>query len=285
MLRTVDGMVYEYKPVPGEFDATVHDLGNGHKEISVRQSRAWVAGWELHADAIQEDKPLTAYEEEQEELERRELNAKRAARRAKSRVRKLCKVMGCDSLLTLTYRENMEDEATCKAHLKEFIRRIRRVLPGFCYVAAFERQKRGAWHVHLATHALPRDLPWQNVKVKSYSVVRALWRSVTGTLGGNIDQSRRKGLSNRSAAKLASYLSKYMIKAFEDGAEWSNRFSSSSCSIPDPIKRRFVGAALADLIAWAYSMVGDGKASPWLSDFKDSFFLTIEGLSKPPPIG
>ena len=111
--------------------------------------------------------------------DRREANRKRAARRAKTRVRRLCKVQGLDTLLTLTYRGLVDDLAVCKRHFKEFIRRLRRALGAFSYVAAFERQKRGAWHVHIACHRLPRTMAARNgVKVKSFNVIRAIWRSV-----------------------------------------------------------------------------------------------------------
>lgn len=276
MDRLINGIWFVSKPLPDAWVMTTHRLGNGHAETSIRQMMS-----------MEEDRPATQSEleaverrREEEADEREQANKKRAARRAKSMVRRKIKAMGCDALLTLTYRANQEDQARCKVHLREFVRRVRRVLPGFAYVAAFERQKRGAWHVHLAIHRLPQALCWSGAKVKSYSVVRAIWRSVTGDLGGNVDQARRKRATKSSAAKIASYLSKYMMKAFEDGDDWSNRYSASQCTLPKPTRHQFEGVQLRELIDLAYSDIagGDCECSAWLSPFGDTFFLSTEGL-------
>lgn len=272
-LRLIQGIVYEVKRSPDEWEITRHDLGNGQLEVSARQVTYMVE----HSAASECD--IEAFEKraDEEREDRERLNALRAARRAKTRVRRLVKSMGLDALLTLTYRANQTDRVLCFKHLKEFVRRMRRVLPKFAYVAALEQQKRGAWHVHLAVHALPRELPWAGVKVKSYSVVRAVWRSVVGDLGGNIDQARRKRSSQSRPAKLAAYLSKYMLKAFEDGDAWSNRFSASSHQLPDAVRVRLQGE-LREVIALAYVDVQpDALSSPWVSDFGDAFFLVIDG--------
>lgn len=285
MLKNVAGCWFESKPSPDEYVVRTYDLGNGQREAVITRPTIWqevppnlqaLFGDHWEATALRE-------REEQEE-ERREANRKRAARRAKTRVRRLVKVMGLDALLTLTYRANQTDLALCKKHMKEFVRRMRRTLPGFVYVAAFEPQKRGAWHVHLAIHALPRELPASNgVKVKSFNVVRAIWRSVVGELGGNIDQQRRKRSSQQSTGKLAAYLSKYMLKAFEEGDDWSNRYSGSAgTEIPEAVKMRFRGAQLAELIGLVFDDVatGDCELMTWLSRFGDVFFISTE--QRPP---
>jgi len=281
MRRIVSGIMYERKAVKDEFLVSVRHLGNGHKEAVVRQAEGW---FELKKASIDE---IELHEREREESEehRREANRKRAARRAKTRVRHMVKVAGLDALLTLTYKANQQDLTLCKAHMKEFIRRIRRVLPGFTYVAAYETQKRGAWHIHMATHRLPQELPWKGVKVKSYSVVRAIWRSVTGELGGNIDQQRRRKFSKQSSAKIAAYLSKYMLKAFEDGDDWSNRYSASTgIQVPDAVRLTFRNVSMLDLIQLAYDEIAAGncECSPWLSKYGDAFFLSTEAR---PPAG
>lgn len=278
MLRVIDGIAYERKVMEGMWDVTRHDLGNGQIEVGISQVWGLVESHRVDPEWLQDNPDFDKLTDEEEE-EKRLRNRERAARRAKTKVRRLCKSMGLDALLTLTYRANVTDSSVARKHLKEFVRRIRRVLPGFAYVAAFERQKRGAWHVHLAVHALPRDLPWQGVKVKSYSVVRAIWRSVTGELGGNIDQSRRKRSSQSGPAKIAAYLSKYMLKAFHDGEDHSNRFSASTHSLPAPVRVRLTGAALRDVIALVYVDAQGANSSPWLSPYGDAFFLVIE----PPP--
>lgn len=282
MRRIVNGQVFEGKPVDGEFRLSVHELGNGHREAVVCQAYGWYP-----VDATQWEQNVIAELSQPSEAdlaERDEHNAKRAAKRAKAKVRRLIKSMGLDSLLTLTYRANVTDRDLVMQHLKEFVRRMRRVLPGFAYVAAFEQQERGAWHVHLAIHKLPQKLPHASgVKVKSWNIVRAVWKSVVGELDGNIDEQSRKSRSGWRVAKLASYLSKYMLKAFEEGDDWKNRYSASRHSLPEPMRLTLRGSSLRELVGHAYALAADGPCqvvTSWLSGFGDVFFLATE----PPPL-
>lgn len=279
MLKNVAGCWFESKPAPDEWTVRTYDLGNGHHEAVISRPTIWEEV-PPHLQRLFNDDWLDRQERDREEgeEERREANRRRAARRAKTNVRRKVKVLGLDALLTLTYKANQTDLALCKTHLKEFVRRIKRALPGFLYVAAFEPQKRGAWHVHMAIHALPRELPASNgVKVKSFNVVRAIWRSVVGDLGGNIDQARRKRASSQSSAKLASYLSKYMLKAFEEGDDWANRYSGSTgIKLPEAVKRTFRGAKLAELMGLVCDAIAVSRSeiSSWLSRFGDLFFMS-----------
>lgn len=281
MHRIIGRDVFEGK-YADEHELTIHELGHGHREISISRS-VW---WEHTATMSDEAYALylQAVENQTDEqlAERKASNLKRSARRATTKLRRTCKVMGVDALLTLTYAFNQQDLALCKKHLKEFVRRMRKLIPGFAYVAAFERQKRGAWHVHMAIHALPMNLAASNgVKVKSYGVVRAVWRSVVGELGGNIDQARRKRNSRKTPAKMAAYISKYILKAFEDGEDHSNRYSASAVDMPAAVRVRIMGEKLVDLISLVYvGLGGDVLSSPWLSRFGDRFFVTSE---LPPP--
>ncbi|GKS98313.1 hypothetical protein AVKW3434_03015 [Acidovorax sp. SUPP3434] len=237
----------------GGFDLVCRPLGNGHSEYVIRPLVTW------HVEGELSDQAYADYLAEREATaeERREANLERAALRAKQRVRHLCKAAGVDTLLTLTYRENMTDWATLKRHVKEFNRRMARVIPGWFYVAAFERQKRGAWHVHMAVHRIPRTIDHAcGVKVKSYSVIRAVWHSVVGDLGGNVDL--QAGIRMRAPSRIASYLSKYMVKAFAEGDAWSNRFSSSkNITVPKPVRLRFVGYSFADVVGLVFDELGD----------------------------
>ena len=62
--------------------------------------------------------------------------------------------------------------------------------------------------------------------VRSYDLLRSLWRGVVGSDNGNIDVSRNKRV-NRSSAKLASYLSKYIGKTFDQAEKHVNSYSAS----------------------------------------------------------
>lgn len=151
------------------------------------------------------------------------LHADRAARRARSRLRQLILASGCDHLLTLTYRENMEDFGRASADLKGFVRKVRKSIPGWVYVAVPEKQKRGAWHWHLAV------IGRQNV-----GMLREHWHSVIGE--GNIDvQPPKRGSKNRRLA-IVSYLSKYLGKGFtEDHRELNRRRFRASHGIKVPL--------------------------------------------------
>lgn len=285
MLKNVAGTWFQSKPSPDEWDVRTYDLGNGHREAVITRPTIWEEVDPGLARVLGEDwERIQERDRLESEEDRRIANKKRAARRAKTRIRRTIKVLGLDAMLTLTYKANQTDLALTKRHMKEFVRRMRRALPGWVYVAAFEKQKRGAWHVHMATHALPSTMKASNgVKVKSFNVVRAIWRSVVGELGGNIDQARRKRFSQQSCAKLASYLSKYMMKAFDEGDEWSNRYSGSQgTEIPEAVRLRFRGESLAQLIGLVYDEVAAGPVEimSWLSGYGDVFFLSTEG----PPV-
>lgn len=204
-----------------------------------------------------------------------------ACKRAKKRVRQLCKAEGMDTLLTLTYRALVADLGLVKRHLREFHRRAVRILPGFKFVACFEKQKRGAWHVHMATKGIPTMLTAKNgVKVKSYNVIRALWRAVVGEYEGNIDVSRRKRNSRRSAASIASYIAKYIAKDFAETEKWANRFTTYGVKVEDVTADNFVGdvADLHEAMEVIYACVGDTDRVQFmrLSQFQDVFCLFAE---------
>ncbi|WP_171939167.1 rolling circle replication-associated protein [Herbaspirillum rubrisubalbicans] len=91
-----------------------------------------------------------------------------AARRAKTKVRRLAKMLQADCLLTLTYRECMTDYARVEADFKAFRERLRSV-GDFHYVATLEVQKRGALHVHIACQQFPAWLKNEHGKVRDYS--------------------------------------------------------------------------------------------------------------------
>lgn len=258
MERVVDRDIFRCH-VGGGYDLTRRPLGNGHYESRMSPIKTWehigVLSDQAYADRL-DCMQATADE-------RKVANLERAAQRAKTRVRHLCKAAGVDTLLTLTYAANMTDWEMLKRHMKEFNRRMARIIPGWFYVSAFERQQRGAWHAHMAVHRLPRELSLRpGVKLKSFNVVRAVWRAVTGELGGNIDVQARKRNSKRCPSRIAAYLSKYMTKAFAEGDPWSNRFSSSKgVKVPKAERIRFIGYSFGEVATAAFH-----DLPPYVSD-------------------
>lgn len=284
LTRVIDGIVYVGKPSADRWKISEIDLGNGHREACVQRATDWHDDGPLDPDSILAQ--VLRGEREDPEAEFKEAaNRKRAARRAKTVVRRRCKALGLDTLLTLTYRGLQLDKALCELHLKLFLEKMRRAYRAigreFAYVCCFEEQKRGAWHVHLAVQRLPVELVASNgVKVKSFNIVRALWRAVTGEWGGNIDVSRRKGTARKSAAKVAAYISKYVLKMFEEGDDHSKRYRWSKCDLPKPTVTEVRADSLGELMARVVSDFAceDGRvpATVWLSRFADVFFVAGE---------
>lgn len=292
MLRIIDGLVFEGRPVPDTFTVTYHGLGHGHREVSVMPVIEWKESCELDPDSINGQIAAGLLDRDPDEVEERRRFARlKSARRAKTKVRRLCKVQGLDVLMTLTYRANQTDLALCKRHLELFRYRMGRMFEGaglgrFLFVAAFEPQGRGAWHVHLATRRVPPSLPVGGCRVKSFDAVRAVWRAVVGDLGGNVDiggkrkrRGQRGAFSQRSPAKCAAYLSKYMLKDWETWPEGVRRFQASQGAVPAPTRVQVVATNFADLIELCYSYAADGKCdivTSRVGRFGDSFYLASE---------
>lgn len=156
------------------------------------------------------------------ESENREQNIIDAANRAKQRVRHLCKAMGADRMLTLTYRENMVDRERAKKDFDRF-RRAMSKHRDFKYVCTMEQQERGAWHFHIA------------VKGRLvYQLVRSIWRRIVGQDNGNIDVSNPHGRRG-GQHKLAAYLSKYIAKNAElFGLNEKRYWCSRGIDVPEP---------------------------------------------------
>lgn len=136
----------------------------------------------------------------------------RAARRAKMKVKRLCEQGQFDRLLTLTFRENVTDRKESFKCWDYFIKLMRQRYKGLNYVVSWERQKRGAYHFHIALRGF-------------YSVrsVRTLWLRACAGHGGNIDittprRSRKGGVSRR----ISLYLAKYISKSYGDGEQAAN---------------------------------------------------------------
>ncbi len=264
--RIIDGALYVRSAQPYAFTVRVHELGHGHTEATCLPEFSW-----SEVDAVS-PLALSDYADQlrtpplptrQELLDRAALNRARSTRRARTKVRRLAKVKGLTVLLTCTYRENMLDRERMARDMDVFLKRVRRVIPDFEYVAVFERQKRGAWHAHIAVRRVLSHYLQRGVLVKSYDLLRSMWRGVVGADNGNIDVSRNKRV-NRSSAKLAAYLSKYIGKTFDQAEKHVNTYSASGRDLPEPVLERILSrdqstaiAALVDLIRPELNACGD----------------------------
>jgi len=186
-------------------------------------------------------------------------NLERSLRRARQRVRQGLRHRGLDRLLTLTYRENMEDEARVRRDWSKFLRRLKEHHGWeFPFVCVRERQKRGAWHLHVGVRG------WRDV-----GVLRAAWRHVVGLDNGNIDIRRpRRGGAWRSS-RLAGYLAKYLGKDFGPGRGKSYWISQGApletvrfLSFQEDV-RQVLAEVLSCMPSGAYWWVPPGEGLIW----------------------
>lgn len=286
MERIVHGILFEGHRVADAWDVSVWE-SNGHREVSARQVVEWVErgpvpvlDWStrplgeldpvIDADLIEE---------------KRQQSLKKAAQRAQTMCRRVIKAEGFDELLTITYRENQVDREVCKAHFKEWVRRMKRALGGqFRYCASFERQERGAMHVHVACHKLPTHAKHKGTRVAGWRLGTDVWRGIVGAdnglvfVGGRKPEGVKRKAIKRSPAKMAQYVSKYIMKDYTDAPEESNRYSrSNGVPLGKPSHIRLTGVGMADLIGAVFECRdGDVVVSHRLGTWGDSYWLCTE---------
>jgi hypothetical protein len=219
--------------------------------------------------------------------EQKEKALKSSARRAKTKCRRFIISEGFDELLTLTYRENQPDRELCKRHFKEWARRMKKSLGGFRYCASFEVQERGSMHVHIATHRLPEHGQYKGIKIKAWQLGTKIWRDIVGSDNGlcfvgagpsKFGKNRRKHLS---LAKMANYVSKYILKDFALCPEEKNRYSRSNGEVIGEVHLCRFDGTLAEIVALAFECKdGDVLVSHNVSKWGDSWWLCTE---KAPP--
>jgi len=108
-------------------------------------------------------------------------------------------------LLTLTYRENITDIRQGYSDFTAFVQSLRyKFGKVFKYVAVPEFQKRGAVHFHALVWGLPSEIFVEERKTRTLAKLWGL---------GFVFLKKTDG-----DAKLSSYLSKYMTKAFSDSS-------------------------------------------------------------------
>lgn len=279
MQRIVDGILFEGEPCPDAWEVRTW-RSNGVMERLIRQEVVWrEIGPVPPLDPIDPERDADLLEE------MRLRNLKRAASRAKQMCRRVIVTEGFNELLTLTYRENQSDRELCKKHFNIWFKRMRRALKTFRFCASFEVQKRGAMHVHVATHKLPQHADYKGVKIKAWELGTRIWRDVVGVdnglcfVGGKsrFGKTRRKKMS---LAKMASYVSKYIMKDYENAPEESNRYSRSNGTVVAPVHVMRLRGSLLDLMVVAFECgEGDVVVSHRVGHFRDSVWLCTEAVT------
>jgi hypothetical protein len=253
---------------------------SGQRELLIYPRKLLVP---LHSSGEQGPSNYAAYEGPDIDLDEIQRKAERSAAKAAARARKNCrhkiKHAGFKQLLTLTYKKNMTDLDWCRRDFAAWLRIMRRLIPGFRAVYGFERQKRGAWHVHVACDALPVLMHYKGSKVKSWKVGTAVWRGIVRE-GGLCFVGGRSGGHNRhqSAGRIAGYISKYLTKENADG-ESGRRMWDSTRELTPPAAVTFdlPDMSMADAIALAFQLLpGESILKHVLNKRGDLWFLHTE---------
>ncbi len=128
---------------------------------------------------------------------------------------------------TFTFAENEEDKEVAEARLKPLRDLIKR--RGGEELHFWERQERGAWHVHLVTNVY-LDVTW----LRPWMVARG-WGPIMRVERVRGDRSETlhahasdRGVHGRSREGLIRYLLKYLTKSLGEGHSWEKNFGGSA---------------------------------------------------------
>lgn len=316
MERIIDGILFTGQRVDNCFDVRTW-VCNGVMERSARPVIEWEEvgpyipplPWDEYIAQFDHDPEKQARYEKQrleEEEEKRLKSLKKSASRAKTMCRRFIISEGFDEMLTLTYRENQRDRALCKRHFKEWVRRMKRALGSFRYCASFEAQERGSMHVHCATNRLPKHADYKGVKIKAWELGTKIWRDIIGAYEfvgplrpGEAFPELSNGLcfvgaapskwggdkrrKNLTLAKMANYVSKYILKDFDQAPEESNRYSRSNGKPAGDVYTIRMHAPLCEVIAACFEVKdGDVMVSHRVGKWSDSWWLCTEADIKKP---
>lgn len=236
-----------------------------------------------------------------EERKERQRIASRAAARARAgrKCRHRIKSHDLRQMLTGTYRENMTDFDRVRRDFAAFMRIMKRIIPGFRCVYAFELQERGAWHWHAAIDKLPPWIEYDGGRVRSYDLARRMWLRVVGKFEGkdngtvNVDGHNKtkvgtpaKWTRPQSLARIAAYVSKYITKEVGDGIEGRNMWGSTQHLDTDkPVTFDIEEMAFADVISCLFDLPPGHRVVTHRSNKFSSFWMlyTEPDSDKLPP--
>lgn len=296
------------------YKATIRRFADGHVEVSTSAVRA-MQEWQNSArlDQMGGDMPSDLTPQQVEAIERQrkqyaasvrarrasELaemdqetreaserqrvadNKARAVRRARQQVRFHCRMLQCDHLVTLTYRENMEDVERLQRDWKNFCRLVRKCKPGWQFVACREKQDRGAYHLHIAVCGR-----------QDIGLLRRCWYVALGGTGSETGEdtpgavnvrgpAKRFGTKTNEwkAAKLAGYMTKYLHKAFDElDAMHSKRYwHSKGIEAPECKRVWLASSSFVDAVKDTHSLLraeGCKILSLWASESLDTIWFS-----------
>lgn len=282
MEKIVGGLRFTGEPVANCFDVRTWS-SNGVTERFARQVIEWTESSLL--DGGYPDIPFDAPDpvRDAEWMEEQRLKSlKASARRAKTACRRFIISEKFDEMLTLTYRENQTDRDLCKRHFRVWYQRMQRALGSFRFCASFEAQERGAMHIHCATHRLPPTVLFKGSKIKAWQLGTRIWRDIVGENNGMcfVGGKSKFGAPRRermSLAKMAGYVSKYILKDCETLPPESNRYSRSNGKVDAEVYTIRLTGSLAEVIAASFECKdGDVLVSHHVSRWSQSWWLCTE---------
>lgn len=207
-------------------------------------------------------------------------NRARSVRRARQKLRWLVKSSCADHMMTLSYRENMQDLDRLKRDWQAFVRLVRARFPDWQFVAVRETQDRGALHLHVAV------VGRQNIAYLRKCWYIALGASPEATGADTPGAVNMRGPSKRwggigyewKADKLAGYMGKYLHKCFDMTEHHSKRYWHSK-EIKLPVEQRiWLGAAsFTDAIQQTHDIAracGVENLTMWASEGYSSIWMT-----------
>lgn len=119
--------------------------------------------------------------------------------------------MGNTRMITITFRDNVTDKKEAASRWNVLLTSLKAIIPVFRYIAVWERQQRGAWHMHLLVSAPTVSNKKLREYFNNYSSVSSLgigFVKIFWTTGNDF-----KGIKN--------YLTKYLLKeAREKGVRY-----------------------------------------------------------------
>lgn len=155
-------------------------------------------------------------------------------------------------------------------------------------------------HVHVACHKLPQHGTVKGVKIKAWELGTRIWRDVVGDVeipgplrpgedrpmlsggmcfvGGKTKNGGGKRRRNMSIGKMASYVSKYILKDYEDSPEEKNRYSRSNGTVlPKSSLKQYHQMTLLQMIEDVFCCEdGDVIISHRIGQSGDSYWLVTE---------
>lgn len=220
------------------------------------------------------------------EEEKHVLNMARSVRRARQKVRHTIKALEADHMLTLTYRDNMQDIDKLKADYKRFVRMMVARYPAWKYVAVKERQERGALHLHIAVKGRQ---PLNYIRKCWYIAIGGSSEDSGENTKGAINvraPSRFSGRQGKSVkwknSKLAGYLTKYLGKDISEVEHHSKRYwVSKKIEGVEVVKFWLSATNFKDAIVEAHNLVhgrGASDLSIWAADDWQNIWISGDGL-------